>query len=476
MEIVHVLDHNRETRCGIGGWHAGMAAFRWPSTRLTWLTPLPSDALLEEIDPEVLRLSERGLRLCANCEVEVQKLIGSHAANEKRVYNVEVDGSLFDGEQSPRKVLPEYRDYIMSLPRIVNLLQTFEDRLSPEDYAKLRNRLDRADKETSFMACLFEMSLGPVLAQVPGLEVEPSFWDESKPDYILKWPRGRATHTLAVEAKRKDSPIVQLLDPAAQDDLLAAIGNLPGDRWQAKIETNGTPLLKNLKKTDKDNILNWVRGCLSGLDPSDFPGLKPIFSEGLQDAEFAPQAQVNINEMNGERRALQIHLTFYPASDPSSRLFAIGGPAHSHRVRQPDFAKEIKKAAKQPSSTGHPYLIVAIGQLGKPDEHLIKAALYGELAVHSLSAFPASPASGVIHGFDGWLDSRKSVWKPGEQPKPTAVLSCFDALDESEGKPVLWCPPHSDTWMLGPMVQNDVFEARFLRYQWEPPQAIGHVR
>ena len=466
MEIVHVLDHNGETRCEIGGGHAGMAAFRWPSTRPMWYDQLPSDTLRQEIDLDALRLSERGLRLCATCEIEVQRLIGIHVANEKRVCNVEVDGSFFDGEQSPRKVLPEYRDYTMSLPRVVNLLQTFEDWLSPEDYAKLRNRLDRADKETSFMACLFEMSLGPVLAQVPGLEVEPSFWDESKPDYIVKWRRGRAIQTLAVEAKRKESPIMQSSDPMAQADLLTAIGDMPGNGWQAMIETNGTPLLKNLKKTDKDNILNWVRGCLSNLDPSGFPGLKPIFSDGLQDAELAPQAQVNINEMNEERRTLQIHLTFYPANDPSSRLFAIGGHAHSHRIRQPDFAKEIKKAVKQRSSTGHPYLIVAIGELGKPAEQLIRTALYGELAVHVISVHPVS---GVIHGFDGWLDSRKSVWKPGEQPRPTAVLSCFDALDGSEGKPTLWCPPHADVMRLWPMVSNDVFDARFLRYQWEPP-------
>ena len=470
MQIVHVLDHNRETRCGIGGWHAGMAAFHWPWTRPTWYDQLPSDLLRQEVDLDALRLSERGLRLCANCEIEVQRLIGIHVANENRVYNLEVDGSLFDGKQSPRKVSPEYRDYIMSIPRTVRLLRTFEDWLGQENYAKLRNRLDRAKDVAPFMACLFEMSLGPVLAQVPGLEVYPSFWDESQPDYILNWRQGRVTRSLAVEAKRKDSPTMQLLAPNAQDDLLAEIRNLPGNGWRAMIETNGTPLLKHLKKSDKDNTLNWVRGCLSSLDHSDFSGLKPIPIK--YDAEFAPQAQVNINEMNGGRRALQIHFTFYPANDPSSRLFAMGGPAQGHYVHPPDFARDIRRATKQRSSAGHPYLIVAIGQLGKPDEHLIQTALYGELAVHSLSDHPAS---GVIYGFDEWLDSRKSVWKPGEQPRPTAVLSCFDALDGSEGKPTLWCPPHADARALGPMVQNDVFEARFLRYQWESPHVSAHV-
>ena len=469
--VVHITDHNRGFRCGAGQWSNGSLAFQWPWTLVDdWRNPVSSSRLREELemDSDPRRLPT-GESVCSHCVTAVERLLAIYEENERRVLDIETDHSVFDGSPSPAKMTKEWRERILDDPKTQFNLQAFKDQW-PSHRDDLKTRIATAKDYAALKSVLFEASLGPMLASVPRLEVYPTFDQPGTPDYVLKWrSESNAVQNLGLEAKRLQHTGERLAAPPAQDELLHEIYDLPGNGWQAHIETSGAPLVKYLKRGAKKTILAQIQNWIASLDTAYYPGLHTGFSQSASydEREFAPQALVRIGD------GLRIHLTFYPSHDPESRLFI--SDSGDGLVWTPDhrYGDIVRRAARQHKSWE--YIVVAIGELGRPAEHKVRSDLYGEICVHNFWDFSkGNHQMGTEYGYHEWIDSENAVWQHPKPPRPIAVLSCFDANDWSAGKPIIWCPPHSDVVRLGPLVQNDVLEPRFIHYSWQSLHVAGY--
>ena len=475
--ITHITNKDLQFYCGAGSLSnssRGVRAFRFPEAGLThWSHRYAPSDLQEEMDVDIERAeSFQHGQVCTACKAEADRLIAVYTDNFNNTLEVNVENRVFTGKPSPRKMTPEWRDRIIAAPSVASLLEDYQQWSAVSHAGLMRTLKNKGKTYSRVMEILFEASLAPVLSTIEGLEVYPQINEELKnePDHILKWRFRGAVQTLALEAKRAPNLSEIMSTPTAFDDLIDDIRKIKSSKWIGKISYDGALPVQNLPRRDHLRILNFVRYWIESKDPADYPGLAPFGSHPNPLSGFAPQALVVI----GERT--RIHIKLLPSPNGHDHPFSFGhGPRALVGVNPTKYGRIIREAAKQHSKK-YQSIIVAIGELGMPQEHEIRSDLYGSITVHDFQDFSRDqPRNRVNYGHHEWLDSRNAVWKPGERPNPLAVISAFDANDGSMGKPILWCPPHSEVVRLGPMVQTPVLDQRFLHYSWQGLHQAGYT-